>query len=232
LNNAAKARVPGKAGRFCNHIQGEMKMKVLLVNGSPHEEGCTYTALSEIAGALNKNEIETEIFHIGVKPISGCMACGHCFEKGACVVNDGVNEFVAKSNEADGFIFGSPVYFASASGSLTAFMDRVFFSNMRGAFRGKPAAAIVSCRRGGASAAFDRLNKYFSISQMPIVTSQYWNMVHGFTPDDVRKDLEGLQTMRTLGNNMAWLLKCIKAGRAAGIELPVPEERIATNFIR
>jgi multimeric flavodoxin WrbA len=207
-------------------------MKVLLVNGSPNKEGCTYTALLEIAGALDKNGIETEIFHIGVKPISGCMACGFCFGNGLCAIKDNVNKFVAKSKKADGFIFGSPVHYAAASGGLTAFMDRVFFSSRGGAFRGKPAAAIVSCRRGGATAAFDQLNKYFSISQMPIVTSQYWNMVHGFVPDDVRKDLEGLQIMRTLGNNMAWLLKCIQAGKAAGIEMPEPEKRISTNFIR
>ena len=207
-------------------------MKVLLVNGSPNKEGCTYTALREIAGALNKNGIEAEIFHIGSNPISGCMACGVCFKIGKCAVNDCVNDFAAMVKTADGFIFGSPVHFASASGGLTSFMDRLFFSNMGGVFRGKPAAAIVSCRRGGATASFDQLNKYFSISQMPIVTSQYWNMVHGFTPDDVKKDLEGLQTMRTLGNNMTWLLKCIKAGRDAGMELPELEERISTNFIR
>ena len=207
-------------------------MKVLLVNGSPNKEGCTYTALSEIAGALNKNGVGTEIFHVGRNPISGCLACGVCFKNGRCAVDDCVNDFVAMTKTADGFIFGSPVHFASASGGLTSFMDRVFFSNMGGAFRGKPAAAIVSCRRGGATASFDQLNKYFSISQMPIVTSQYWNMVHGFTPDDVKKDLEGLQTMRTLGNNMAWLLKCIQAGKAAGLELPELEERMVTNFIR
>ena len=207
-------------------------MKVLLVNGSPHKEGCTYTALLEAAGALNKNGIETEIFHIGVKPISGCMDCGCCRKNGICAIEDSVNEFTAKLKEADGFIFGTPVHFASASGGMTSFMDRAFFSNFGGAFRGKPAAAVVSCRRGGATAAFDQMNKYFSISQMPIVTSQYWNMVHGFVPDDVKKDLEGLQIMRTLGNNMAWLLKCIQAGRAAGIEMPEPEKRISTNFIR
>jgi len=207
-------------------------MKVLLVNGSPHEKGCTYTALLEIAGSLDKNGIETEIFHIGVAPISGCMACGLCIRKGICVIKDNVNKFITKSKKADGFIFGSPVHYASASGGLTSFMDRAFFSCRGGSFRGKPAAAIVSCRRGGATAAFDQLNKYFSISQMPIVTSQYWNMVHGFSPDDVKKDLEGLQIMRTLGNNMAWLLKCIQAGKAAGIDMPEQEERISTNYIR
>ena len=207
-------------------------MKVLLINGSPHEKGCTYTALFEIAGALKKNGVETEIFHIGVNPISGCMACGQCVGKGLCVIKDSVNKFIAKSKKTDGFIFGSPVHYASASGGLTSFMDRAFFSSRGSSFRGKPAAAIVSCRRGGATAAFDQLNKYFSISQMPIVTSQYWNMVHGFVPDDVKKDLEGLQIMRTLGNNMAWLLKCIQEGKAAGIEMPELEERISTNYIR
>ena len=206
-------------------------MKVLLVNGSPHKEGCTYTALSEAAGALNKNGIETEIFHIGQKPISGCLACGFCKKAGFCAIDDAVAEFAERSGAADGFIFGSPVHYASAAGSLTAFMDRVFFS-LGGTFKGKPAAAVVSCRRGGATASLDQLNKYFAISQMPIVTSQYWNMVHGHTPDEVRKDLEGLQIMRTLGNNMAWLLKCIAAGKAAGIETPQNEPRISTNFIR
>jgi multimeric flavodoxin WrbA len=212
--------------------QGEIKMKVLLVNGSPNKEGCTYTALSEVAGALNKNGLETEIFHIGTSPISGCLGCGVCRKSGKCVVDDCVNDFTVRAKTADGFIFGSPVHFASATGSLTSFMDRAFFSNIGGVFRGKPAAAIVSCRRGGATASFDQINKYFSISQMPIVTSQYWNMVHGHTPEDVKKDLEGLQIMRTLGNNIAWLLKCIQAGREAGMELPQPEERISTNFIR
>ena len=207
-------------------------MKVLLVNGSPNKEGCTYTALREIAGVLNKNGIKNEIFHIGTAPISGCLACGACFKSGKCAIGDCVNNFVVKAKKTNGFIFGSPVHFASATGSLTAFMDRAFFSGMRGVFRGKPAAAIVSCRRGGATSSFDQLNKYFSISQMPIVTSQYWNMVHGFTPEDVKKDLEGLQTMRTLGNNMAWLLKCIKAGKDSGVDLPELEKRVNTNFIR
>jgi len=206
-------------------------MKVLLINGSPHKEGCTYTALCEIAGALNKNGIETEIFHIGQKPISGCLACGFCKKAGFCAIDDVVAEFADIAKDADGFIFGSPVHYASASGALISFMDRLFYSSGRN-FKGKPAAAIVSCRRGGATASFDQLNKYFSISQMPIVTSQYWNMVHGHTPSEVKQDLEGLQTMRTLGNNMAWLIKCIAAGKATGIEIPENETRISTNFIR
>ncbi|MBQ5615986.1 MAG: flavodoxin family protein [Peptococcaceae bacterium] len=206
-------------------------MKVLLVNGSPHANGCTYTALCEVAGALEAQGIETEIFQVGTKPISGCLGCAACIKTGKCVIDDVVNEFVEKAKEADGFVFGSPVHFASASGALTSFMDRAFYG--KGAvFANKPAAAIMSCRRGGATATLDQLIKYFTISNMPVVSSQYWNMVHGNTPDEVRQDLEGMQTMRTLGVNMAWLLKCIEAGKAAGIELPQREAKVATNFIR
>lgn len=206
-------------------------MKVLLVNGSPHANGCTYTALCEVAGALEAQGIETEIFQVGTKSISGCLGCAACIKTGKCVIDDVVNEFVEKAEEADGFVFGSPVHFASASGALTSFMDRAFYG--KGAvFANKPAAAIMSCRRGGATATLDQLIKYFTISNMPVVSSQYWNMVHGNTPDEVRQDLEGMQTMRTLGVNMAWLLKCIEAGKAAGIELPQREAKVATNFIR
>ena len=206
-------------------------MKVLLVNGSPHANGCTYTALCEVAGALEAQGIETEIFQVGTKPISGCLGCATCIKTGKCVIDDVVNEFVEKAKEADGFVFGSPVHFASASGAITSFMDRAFYG--KGAvFANKPAAAIMSCRRGGATATLDQLIKYFTISNMPVVSSQYWNMVHGNTPDEVRQDLEGMQTMRTLGVNMAWLLKCIEAGKAAGIELPQREAKVATNFIR
>lgn len=206
-------------------------MKVLLVNGSPHANGCTYTALCEVAGALEAQGIETEIFQVGTKSISGCLGCAACIKTGKCVIDDVVNEFVEKAKEADGFVFGSPVHFASASGALTSFMDRAFYG--KGAvFANKPAAAIMSCRRGGATATLDQLIKYFTISNMPVVSSQYWNMVHGNTPDEVRQDLEGMQTMRTLGVNMAWLLKCIEAGKAAGIELPLREAKVATNFIR
>lgn len=206
-------------------------MKVLLFNGSPRKDGCTFTALCEIAEALIKNGVESEIINIGAKPVPGCLACLACRKTGVCVVADSVNEFAEKAKSADGFIFGSPVYYASANGSLAAFMDRLFYSQGKH-FKGKPAAAIVSCRRGGATAAFDQLNKYFSINQMPIVTSQYWNMVHGNTPAEVMQDLEGLQIMRTLGNNMAWLLKCIDAGKKAGVEMPMAEKRVMTNFIR
>ena len=206
-------------------------MKVLLVNGSPHANGCTYTALCEVAGALEKEGIETEIFQVGTKPISGCLACGACMKTGRCVISDTVNEFLAKVETADGFVFGSPVHFASASGALTSFMDRVFYGRGN-LFAYKPAAAVMSCRRGGATATFEQINKYFTISNMPVVGSQYWNMVHGDNPDEVKQDLEGLQTMRTLGRNMAWLLKSIQAGRNAGVEVPQREGIVRTNFIR
>ncbi|MBO4948361.1 MAG: flavodoxin family protein [Peptococcaceae bacterium] len=206
-------------------------MKVLLVNGSPHAQGCTYTALCEVAAALEKQGIETELFQVGTKPISGCLGCGACIKTGKCVIDDVVNEFVEKAKDADGFVFGSPVHFANASGAITSFMDRAFYG--KGAvYANKPAAAVMSCRRGGATATLDQLNKYFTISNMPIVSSQYWNMVHGNTPDEVRQDAEGMQTMRTLGINMAWLLKCIEAGKTAGIAMPEREAKVATNFIR
>ncbi len=206
-------------------------MKVLLVNGSPNEKGCTYTALCEVAGILQQYDIETEIFQLGTAAISGCLDCGACALLGKCTIDDGVNEFAEKATQANGFVFGSPVHYAAASGALTSFMDRLFFSS-RMLFRGKPGAAVVCCRRGGASAAFDQINKYFSISGMPVAPSQYWNMVHGNTPEEVQLDLEGMQTMRTLGHSMAWLLRCIEAGRAAGIRLPKREKGVWTNFIR
>ena len=206
-------------------------MKVLLLNGSPKTNGCTYTALCEVAGALETNGVETEIVQVGAAPVAGCIGCGACLENGRCFVEDGVNEFIEKAKEADGFVFGSPVHYAAASGAITSFLDRAFYG--KGAvFAGKPGAAIVSCRRGGASAAFDQLNKYFTISNMPIVSSQYWNQVHGNTPEEVKQDKEGMQTMRTLGNNMAWLLSCIEAGKAAGITFPEREPAVKTNFIR
>lgn len=206
-------------------------MKVLLVNGSGHAKGCTYTALEEVAAALEKNGIETEIVQLGAQPITGCIGCGACLKSGKCFRNDIVNEFIEKAKTADGFVFGSPVHYASASGMITSFLDRVFYG--RGAiFQGKPGACVVSCRRGGASAAFDQLNKYFTINCMPVVSSQYWNQVHGNTPEEVKQDLEGMQTMRTLGNNMAWLLKCIEAGKSAGVSFPEREPAQKTNFIR
>ena len=209
-------------------------MKVLLVNGGPHKEGCTYTALSEVAKELNNEGIETEIFWVGLKPISGCIACGKCFENGKCVFDDVVNEFADKAREADGFVFGTPVHYAAASGSITSFMDRLFYSTFsdQNIFRMKPAATVISARRAGTTATFDQINKYFTMTQMPVISSRYWNMVHGATPDDVRKDEEGMQIMRILGKNMAYYLKCIQAGKEKGINPPDPENITFTNFIR
>ena len=206
-------------------------MKVILVNGSPKEKGCTYRALSEVSAELNKNGIHTEIFHIGAEPLSGCMGCGGCSKTGECVFGDAVNRFAELAAQADGFVFGSPVHYAAASGALTSFLDRAFYS-AGGKMRGKVGASVVSCRRGGASAAFDQMNKYFTINSMPVVSSQYWNQVHGNTPEEVEQDLEGLQTMRTLAKNMAWLLKCIELGKRSGITVPEQEAKVKTNFIR
>lgn len=211
-------------------------MKVLLVNGGPHKEGCTYTALQEVEKTLNEEGIETEIFWIGNKPVGGCIACKKCKDLGKCVFNDVVNQFVEKAQEADGFIFGSPVHFAGATGNMTSFMDRAFYSPFQAGkgevFLYKPAAVIISARRAGTTATYDQLNKYFGITQMPIISSRYWNMVHGQTPNDVRKDEEGMQTMRILGRNMAYYLKCIEAGKEKGIALPKQEKINFTNFIR
>ena len=207
-------------------------MKVLLVNGSPHKNGCTYTALCEVEKTLKEEGIETEIFWVGATPIGGCMGCGACGKLGKCVYDDVVNEFVEKAKAADGFIFGSPVHYAAASGAITSFMDRAFYSG-KSAFVHKPASAVVSARRGGNTATYDQLNKYFGISEMPIISSKYWNMVHGNTPEEVMQDEEGLQTMRVLGRNMAYFLKCLECGRNNGIELPKQEkDRKVTNFIR
>ena len=206
-------------------------MKVILVNGSSHEKGCTYTALRDVEKSLNRNDIETEIFWLGAKPIAGCIGCGSCIKNGKCFIEDKVNEFLIKVPETDGFVFGSPVHFAASSGALSSFMDRIFYGR-RTMFSNKLGAAVVSCRRGGATAALDEINKYFGINNMPIVSSQYWNMVHGSKPEEVLKDEEGMQTMRTLGNNMAWLLKCLEAGRNNGIQTPANEDVILTNFIR
>ena len=206
-------------------------MKALLINGSPNEEGCTYTALTEVERTLNKNGIETELLWLGNAPVANCVDCGFCRQQGRCVHDDAVNRVIDELDSISALVVGSPVYYAAASGQLCSFMDRLFHSCGR-RMAGKLGASVVSCRRGGASAAFDRLNKYFTISNMPIVSSQYWNQVHGNTPEEVMQDEEGLQTMRTLAENMAWLIKCIEAGRRAGIELPEYEKRIGTNFIR
>lgn len=205
-------------------------MKVLLINGSPNQFGCTYTALREVARTLEDNGIEADVFHLGVRPLTGCIACAKCRANLRCTFNDIVNEIGEKLNEYDGFIVGSPVYYAAPSGQLISFLNRLFYSQGT-KLAGKPGAAIVSCRRGGASTAFDQLNKYFSINNMPIVTSQYWNQVHGNTPDEVQKDEEGMQTMRTLGKNMAWLLKSIEAGKKTGVVSVKHEPKIRTNFI-
>ena len=207
-------------------------MHVLLLNGSPHKKGCTFTALDCVAKQLESHGLTTEIVHIGTKPVMGCIACGKCAKTGYCVfADDGVNACIDRLKEADGFVVGSPTYYASANGALCAFLDRLFYCKSA-PYAFKPAAAVVSCRRGGASANFDRINKYFTISRMPVVSSQYWNSVHGNTPEEVLQDAEGLQTMRTLADNMAWLIRCIACGREAGILPPEREEWIATNFIR
>lgn len=205
----------------------------MLVNGSPHKDGCTNRALVEVARALEGEGIGTEIFHIGNAPIAGCQSCGACRELGRCTISgDCVNDFVERAHGADGFVFGSAVHYSSMTGGMTSFMDRVFYQDRsdRSAFRHKPAAAVVSARRGGTTATFDQMNKYFTISEMPVVSSQYWNMVHGFTPEDVERDLEGLQIMRTLGRNMAWLLRLIEHGDANGVKRPEREPRVSTHF--
>ena len=211
-------------------------MKVLLVNGSPNKNGCTYTALTEVEKTLNDSGIETEIFWIKTKAITGCIACMKCGEKGECTFdNDVVNEFVKKAYDADAFVFGSPVYYAGANGSMVSFLDRAFYSNSHGAngeaFKHKPGAVVCSARRAGTTSTYDQLIKYLGISQMPIVSSYYWNMVNGNTPEEVMQDEEGLSTMRQLGNNMAYLLKCIEAGKKEGVTLE-EEPKARTNFIR
>ena len=211
-------------------------MKVLLVNGSPNKNGCTYTALDEIKKTLAEEGIEADSFQLGKKPVGGCIACYQCVQKGKCVFDDAVNEFTELAKNYDGFIFGSPVYYSGMNGSLMSFMDRVFFSASSQEphpFRYKPAAAVVSARRAGTTSAIDQINKYFLHQQMPIVTSRYWNMVHSNTPDEVAQDKEGLQIMRVLARNMAYMLRLREAGDKAGVPLPKQEEvRIATNFIR
>lgn len=204
-------------------------MKVLLINGSSRKNGNTHLALSEVAAALNDNGVQTEIISIGAKAVQGCIACQKCFELGRCVFNDDLYNRLRESvKEADGLIVGTPVYYAGPNGSLCAILDRLFYS--AGEYlQYKPAASVAVCRRGGASAAFDRLNKYFTISNMPVVSSSYWNSVHGLAPGDAAQDAEGLQTMRTLGKNMAWMLKSIKQG---GAPIPEAEAQVFTNFIR
>lgn len=208
-------------------------MKVLLFNGSPREHGCTYTALVEVAETLQKEGVEAEILWLGNQSFQDCIACGTCAKHpGACVLNDGmVNNVIEAAKTADGYIFGSPVYYASPSGRLLSLMDRMFYAG-GASFANKPAAAVVSARRAGTTCSMDVINKYFSINNMPIVSSNYWNMVHGNNPDEVLQDEEGLQIMRILGQNMAWLLKCIEAGKKEGIDIPKREAKVKTNFIR
>ena len=205
-------------------------MKVLLINGSPNSNGCTFTALSEAAKTLNENGVDTEIIHVGNKDIRGCIGCRKCKENKKCVFDDLVNEIAPRFIECDGIIIGSPVYYSSPNGSIISFMDRLFYSVPCDKTM-KVGAAVVSARRTGCSSTFDILNKYFTISGMPVVSSQYWNEVHGNTPDDVKKDEEGLQTMRVLGRNMAFLIKSIAIGKER-YGLPEKETRIFTNFIR
>lgn len=205
--------------------------RVLLVNGSPHAAGCVYTDLMEAAGALSRRGVEWELFQLGTAPVRGCISCRHCRNTGnfTCVFDDDIaNRLLARFRACDGVIVGSPTYYAGPNGALCAVLDRVFQCDQKcGSFAGKPAAVVINCRRGGASAAFDRLNKYFTMNRMPLVSSQYWNAVHGTTPQECRQDIEGMQTMRTLGDQMAWVLQGL-----SGSPQPEKEPWIMTNFIR
>ena len=205
-------------------------MKVILFNGSPKKKGCTYTALSIIESELNKEGIDTLIFYAG-ETTKGCLGCKYCVTNGKCITDDCVNTAAELLRDADGVIFGSPVHFAAASGMMTSFLDRLFYSAGK-YLRLKPCSVVVTCRRGGATSTLDQLLKYPEFKEMPIVNAQYWTMVHGDTPEEILRDEEGIQAMRTLGKNMAWLLKCIDAGEKNGITKPQPEEKIKTNFIR
>lgn len=204
-------------------------MKVILINGSPHKDGCTYTALKECKKGIEELGLRAEIVHIGNNPVYGCSACFECEESNRCIYDDICNEIIEKMADADGIIIGSPVYFAGPTGALCALLERIFFAAGE-ILRKKPAAAVVSCRRSGSTAAFDRLNKFFTYNDMPVVSSMNcWNNVHGNTPDEVAEDEEGLQTMRILGRNMAWMIKCMKSSQ---VEMPKDEEYVETNFIR
>lgn len=205
-------------------------MKVLLVNGSSRKNGCTQAALSEVARALNEEGVETEIFFIGNEALPDCIACRKCKGTGRCIFHDIVNEFVEKAKSADGFVFGSPVYYAHPSGRLLTFMDRVFYSGSA-AFCFKPAAAVLSARRAGTTASMDVINKYFTINSMPVVSSTYWNQVYGAQPEQILEDKEGLMTMYNIGKNMAWVLKCLELGKEHGLTHP-ENEKILTNFIK
>lgn len=205
-------------------------MKVLLINGSPNPRGCTYTALNVVSTALNDENIETKIVHVGQKNLRGCIGCRQCKQMGKCIFDDEVNQIASLFKEADGLVIGSPVYFGSPNGGMISFLDRLFYSTLFDK-RMKVGASVVSARRGGNTASFDVLNKYFTISEMPIVSSRYWNMVHGYTAEDVMKDEEGISTMRVLGKNMAFLIKSIALGKEK-MDLPANEPPIRTHFIR
>ncbi|MCD8216812.1 MAG: flavodoxin family protein [Clostridiales bacterium] len=206
-------------------------MKVLMLNGSSKEHGNTNRALQEIGMQLEREGIEYEIFQLGGSPIRDCIGCGQCTEQGCVFTDDKVNEFIAKAREADGFVFGTPVYYAHPSGRVLSFLDRVFYSS-GSSFAYKPGASVAVARRGGTSASFDVMNKYFGISQMPVAGSTYWNLVHGCVPVEAEEDAEGLQTMRNLARNLAWMMKCFRAGAESGVELPVAERDSKTNFVR
>ena len=206
-------------------------MKILLVNGSPHQHGCTYTALDEAARTLNVHGIETEILWLGTKAMQGCIACGGCKKDGCCVFDDEVARVTRELDGIDGFIFGTPVYYGGPSGTVQAFMDRLFHSAGR-RMAGKVAAAVVSCRRGGSTAAFQSMNMYFQMTNMIVITSQYWNQIHGNTRQEALQDAEGLQTMRILAENMRYVLQCLSAGKEKGVAPLTYEMRTATNFIR
>lgn len=206
-------------------------MKVLLLNGSPRQKGNTYTALLEIGKTLEQEGVEYEIFQIGAGQVRDCIGCGKCSETGCVFEDDKVNEFIAKAKECDGFVFGTPVYYAHPSGRVLSFLDRVFYSSGR-SFAFKPGASVAVARRGGTTASFDVLNKYFGISQMPVAGSTYWNVVHGAAEGEAKLDAEGMQTMRNLARNLVWMMKCFQAGKEKGIALPEPERTNKTNFIR
>lgn len=206
-------------------------MKILLVNGSPHEDGCTNVALAEIGKTLNENNIDTEVLWLGNNPIGGCIGCNYCIKNNnRCFINDKVNEFLDKieNEKIDGFIFGSPVHFAGASGTLTSFLDRAFYGRVK-MFSGKVCASVVSCRRGGATSAFDQINKYALMNNMYVVGSSYWNQIHGTNKEEAKQDLEGLQTMRNLAKNMVFILKSINI---ANLDKPIYEQPVKTNFIK
>lgn len=207
-------------------------MKVLLFNGSARPAGCTYTALSIVAESLNEESIQTEIIQIGAKPVRDCIGCAGCKGKGKCIFDDDiVNDWIEMAKSADGFVFGTPVYYAHPAGRILSAMDRAFYAGGY-AFAHKPGAVIASARRAGTTASLDAISKHLSISQMPVISSTYWNMVHGNTPDEVMQDAEGLETMRNLGKNMAWILKCIEAGKQVGVTTPPTAHSERTNFIR